>query len=67
MERECRLSFTESIENYSKNAVKPRTTEGELIFMYIVIHVHYTCSLYMYMYNALGGEGEEGLHVILVP
>ena len=29
MERERRLSFTESIENYSKIAVKPRTTEGE--------------------------------------
>jgi DNA-binding ferritin-like protein len=29
MERECRLSFTESIENYSKIAVKPKATEGE--------------------------------------
>ena len=29
LERECRLSFTESIENYSKIAVKPRQTEGE--------------------------------------
>ena len=28
MERECRMSFTESIENYSKIAVKPRATEG---------------------------------------
>ena len=41
MERECRLSFTESIENYSKNAVKPRAQEGELIIMsieYVYIH-----------------------------
>lgn len=30
MERECRLSFTESIENYSKNAVKPRVRDGKL-------------------------------------
>ena len=30
MDRECRLSFTESIENYSKNAVKPRLKEGKL-------------------------------------
>ena len=29
MERECRLSFTESIENYSKIAVKPKATGGE--------------------------------------
>ena len=29
MERECRLLFTESIENYSKIAVKPKATEGE--------------------------------------
>ena len=29
MERECRLSFTESIENYSKIAVKPKAREGE--------------------------------------
>ena len=29
MERECRLSFNESIENYSKIAVKPRASEGK--------------------------------------
>ena len=29
MEREIRLSFTESIENYSKIAVKPKASEGE--------------------------------------
>ena len=29
MERECRLSLTESIEQYSKIAVKPKATEGE--------------------------------------
>lgn len=31
MERECRLSFNESIENYSKIAVKPKTREGKYV------------------------------------
>ena len=39
MERECRLSFTESIENYSKIAVKPKPKEGKhmhLVRLYIL-------------------------------
>lgn len=39
MERECRLSFTESIENYSKIAVKPKATEGES-YAYTHSHIH---------------------------
>lgn len=39
MDRDCHLSFSESIENYSKNAVKPRVREGKLnVIVVVLVH-----------------------------